>query len=86
MCDAIGAVAMTQYKSMTKRQLPAYRIDAQIHPWTFADFRVRIVSNLGAETADRDEVIHDTLPQALAARLDTYPRTRDLKTVIVRTD
>jgi hypothetical protein len=58
MCDAIGAVAVTEYESMTERQLSTYGIRVQIHPWTFANFRVPIVSNLGAETADRNEIIH----------------------------
>jgi hypothetical protein len=62
MCDAIGAVAVTEYESMTERKLPAYGISIQINPWTFADFHVLVVSNLGAETADRNEIIHGTLP------------------------
>jgi len=61
MCDAIGAVAVTEDKSMTERHLPAYGIGAQIYPWTFADFPVRIVSNLGAETADPNDIIHGAL-------------------------
>jgi hypothetical protein len=61
MCDAIVAIAVTEDKSMTERHLPAYSIGAQIHPWTFADFHVPIVSNLGTETADRNEIIHGTL-------------------------
>jgi len=61
MCDAIGAVAVTEYKSMTERQLPALRIGAQIHPWTFADFPIPIVSHHGAETADRNELFHGIL-------------------------
>jgi hypothetical protein len=62
MCDAIGTVTVAEYTSTAKRQLPAYGIDAQIHPWTFTDFHVRIVSNLGAEATDRNEIIHGTLP------------------------
>jgi hypothetical protein len=66
MRDAIGAVAVTEYESMTERQLPAYGIGAQIDPWAFPGFHVLIVSNLGAKTADRDKMIHSALPRALA--------------------
>jgi hypothetical protein len=65
MGDAIGAVTVTEHKSMTGRQLPVYRIDVQIHPWTCTGFHVRIISNLGAEATDRNEVIHDIFPPAL---------------------
>src|SRR5437016_14679987 len=58
MRDAIGAVAVTEHQSITERHLPAYGIGGQIDPGTFADFPVRIVSNLGAETADRNDIIH----------------------------
>jgi hypothetical protein len=61
MCDAIGAVAETKSKSMTERQVAAYGIGVQLPPQTFAGFRVPIVSHLGAETADRNEIIHDIL-------------------------
>jgi len=61
MCDAIRAAAVTEYKSMTERQLPTSGVGAQIHPWTFARFRMPIVSHHGAETADRNELIHGTL-------------------------
>jgi hypothetical protein len=61
MCDAIGAVTVTEYEPMTARQLSAYGIGVQIDPWTFAGFRVPIVSNLGAETADRNKIIHGSL-------------------------
>jgi hypothetical protein len=70
MCDAIGAVAVTEGKSMTERQLPAYGIGVQINPWAFADFPVRIVSNLRAETADRNDIIHGALPRAWGPILD----------------
>jgi hypothetical protein len=73
MCDAIGAVAVTEYKSMTERQLPAYGIGVHIDPWTFAEFHVLIVSNLGAETADRNDIIHGALPRALGSILDECP-------------
>jgi hypothetical protein len=76
MCDTIGAVAVTEDKSMIGRQLPAYRIDAQIDPGTFVDFHACIVSNLGAETADRNEVIHDIFPPALGLILHEYPTHR----------
>ena len=79
MGDTIGAVAVTEYKSMAKRQLPTYRIDTQIDPWTFTDFHVCIVSNLGAETADRDELIHDIFPEALSLILDKRLTYRPLK-------
>ena len=77
MCDAIGAVAVTEDKSMTERQLPTDRIDAQIHPWICTDFHVRIVSNLRAKTADRNKIIHGTLPHALGAILDECPHEGD---------
>jgi hypothetical protein len=64
---------------MTERQLPAYGIDAQIHPWTFANSHVPIVSNLGAETADRNELIHGIFPGALSPILDECPTYRPLK-------
>ena len=63
---------------MTERQLPVYGIGVQIDPWTFADFPVFIVSNLEAETADRNEIIHDTLPRALSPILDECPTCRPL--------
>jgi hypothetical protein len=66
MRDAIGAVAVAEYKSIIERQLPAYGIGVQIDPWTFANLHVLIVSNLEAETADRNEIIHGTPPLALA--------------------
>jgi len=66
MCDALGAVAVTEYKPVTEPQLPAYGIGVQIHPWTFADYPVLIVSSLRAETADWNEIIHGTLLRALA--------------------
>ena len=61
MGDAIGAVAMTEYKSMTQWHLAALGIGGQINPWTFPGLRVPIVSHLGAETANRNELIHGTL-------------------------
>jgi hypothetical protein len=76
MCDAIGAVAVSEYKSMAERQLPAYCIGVQIHPWTFADFYVLIVSNLAAKTADRNEIIHSALPRAWGPILDECPTCR----------
>jgi hypothetical protein len=61
MCNAIGTVAVTEYKSMTQGHLPALGIGVQIDPWTFAGFRLPIVSHLGAETANRNEIVHGTL-------------------------
>jgi hypothetical protein len=58
MCNAIWAVAESKYKSMTERQLSAYGIGIQLPPQTFAGFRIPIVSNFGAETTDRNEIIH----------------------------
>ncbi|HWI68561.1 MAG TPA: hypothetical protein VNS88_09290 [Nitrospiraceae bacterium] len=52
---------MTEYKSMTQGHLPALGIGVQIDPWTFAGFRLPIVSHLGAETANRNEIVHGTL-------------------------
>src|SRR5262245_20855167 len=63
MYDAIGAVPVTENKSMTERQLSAYGIGSQFDPWTSASFHVCIVSNLGAETADRNHLIHGILPR-----------------------
>ena len=77
MCDTIGAVAVTEDKSMIGRQLPTDRIDAQIHPWTYTGFHFPIDSNLGAEAADRNEIIHGTLLQALGAILDECPNDGD---------
>jgi len=76
MRDAIGAVAVTEHQSMAERHLPAYGIGAQIDPGTFADFPVRIVSNLGAETADRNDSIHGALPRAWGPILDDCPAGR----------
>src|SRR5437879_1613839 len=73
MRDAIGTVAVTEHQSMTERHLPAYGIGGQIDPRTFADFPVRIVSNLGTETADRNDSIHGVLPRALGPILDACP-------------
>jgi hypothetical protein len=61
MCDTIRTVAVAEYKSMTDQQLSAFGIGGQIHPWTFAGCRISIVSNLGTETADRNQIIHGTL-------------------------
>src|SRR5438132_1089050 len=76
MRDAIGTVAVTEHQSMTERHLPAYGIGGQIDPGTFADFPVRIVSNLGTETADRNDSIHGVLPRALGPILDACPAGR----------
>jgi hypothetical protein len=65
MCDAIGAVTVTEYKPVMERQLPSYGIEVQIDPGTFAGFHTCIVSNLGAETADRNEIIHGAAPLSL---------------------
>jgi hypothetical protein len=61
MSDAIGAVAVAVYESMTERQLSASGIGGQIHPWTFTGCCIPIVSHLAAETADRNQIIHGTL-------------------------
>ncbi len=61
MRDTIGTVAVTEYKSMTERQLPTSGIGAQVNPWTFAGVRMPIVSHHRAETADRNEIFHGTL-------------------------
>jgi hypothetical protein len=61
MGDAIGAVAVAVDKSMTERQLPTFGVGVQMHPWTFTGCRIAIVSHHGAETADRNELIHGTL-------------------------
>lgn len=79
MCDTIGAVTVTEDKSMIGRQLPSYRVDAQIHPSTCTDFHVQIVSNLGAEAADRNVIFHDIFPPALAPILNECPRYRPFK-------
>ena len=79
MCDTIGAVAVTEDESMIGRQLPTDRIDAQIHPLTYTGFHYPIVSNLGAEAADRNEVIHDIFPPALGRILDECPECRPFK-------
>ena len=76
MRDAIGTVAVTEHQSMTERHLPAYGIGGQIDPGTFADFPVRIVSNLGTETADRNDSIHGVLPRAWGPILDACPASR----------
>src|ERR1700704_6247748 len=76
MRDAIGAVAVTEQQSMAERHLPADGIGGQLDPGTFADFPVRIVSNLGAETADRNDSIHGALPRALGPILDECPAGR----------
>lgn len=64
---------MSECKSMTERQLLAYGIGVQINPWTFADLHVLIVSNLGAETADGNEILHGILLRALGSILDDSP-------------
>jgi hypothetical protein len=61
MCDAIGTVAVTGDKSMTNRQLSTFGIGVRMHPWTFAGYRIPIVSHLGAEAADRNHIIYGTL-------------------------
>jgi hypothetical protein len=64
---------------MTERQLPVYGIGVQIDPRTFADFPVLIVSNLEAETADRNEIIHSALPRALGPILNEMPHMSAIK-------
>ena len=61
MYEALGTEAVTEYKSMTEWQLPTSGIGAQIHPGTFSGFRMPIVAHHGAETADRNELIHGIL-------------------------
>jgi hypothetical protein len=58
---------------MIERQLPAYGIRAQIDPWTRTNFHVLIVSNLEAETTERDEIIHVTLLEPWARLLMNAP-------------
>ena len=58
--------------------MPAYGIGVQIDPCTFADFYVLIVSNLEAETADWNEIIHSALPRALGPILDECPTCQPL--------
>ena len=57
MHEANTAVTVSEYIPMGEGQLPADGIGVQIDPWTFADFHVRIVSNLEVETADRNKLI-----------------------------
>jgi hypothetical protein len=64
---------------MAERQLSAYGIDVQIDPWAVADFHMLIVSNLGAETADWNEIIHGTLPRALGSIPDECPTCQPSK-------
>jgi hypothetical protein len=64
---------------MIERQLTVPGIGFQIDPWTFADFHVFIVSNLRAEAADRNEIIHSALPRAVGPILAECPTCQPLK-------
>ena len=79
MCDAIGAVAVSKYKSMIERQLPAYGIRAQIDSWTRTNFHVLIVSNLRSRNnrTGRNHPWHP--PRALGPTLDECPTCRPLR-------